>query len=204
MILNKKEYKFYLEADKIALDIDTRTGLRRRFRNYFNEDLWRFEKLLRKTEYFQNCSTSFLGKAYFFYLRLQLQRRQMKLGSLQIGPNCFGPGLSIAHQGNILVNSGARIGANCRIHPGVVIGTEAGYPHKAPTIGDNVFIGPGAKIFGEITIANGIAIGANSVVNKSFLETNITIAGVPAKKVSNKGSKGLLVDATELLTSKSK
>jgi serine O-acetyltransferase len=65
-----------------------------------------------------------------------------------------------------------------------------------PTIGDNVFIGPGAKIFGDIIIASGIAIGANSVVNKSFLETDITIAGVPARKVSNRGSRGLLVNAT--------
>jgi serine O-acetyltransferase len=80
------------------------------------------------------------------------------------------------------VNGGAKIGANCRIHPDVVIGAGASYRYKALKIGDNVFIGPGAKIFGDITIADGIAIDANAVVNKSFLETNITIAGVPAKK----------------------
>lgn len=57
-----------------------------------------------------------------------------------------------------------------------------------------MYIGPGAKIFGDIFIADNIAIGANAVVNKSFYESNITIAGVPAKKISNKGSKGLLVE----------
>ncbi|MEK4268049.1 MULTISPECIES: hypothetical protein [Bacillus] len=52
-----------------------------------------------------------------------------------------------------------------------------------PTIGDHVWIGPGAKLFGNIKIANGITIGANAVVNRSFTEENITIAGVPAQKV---------------------
>jgi serine O-acetyltransferase len=81
----------------------------------------------------------------------------------------------------------------------VVIGTKAGCSNRVPTIGDNVFIGPGAKIFGAITIANGIAIGANSVVTRSFLEPNVTIAGIPARKVNNKGSKCLLVDALEVI-----
>jgi serine O-acetyltransferase len=51
-----------------------------------------------------------------------------------------------------------------------------------------VYIAPGAKIYGAIEIADNIAIGANAVVNKSFLEPNITIAGVPARKISDKGS----------------
>jgi len=47
--------------------------------------------------------------------------------------------------------------------------------------------------FGPI-IADGIVIGANSVVNKSFTEENITIAGVPAKKINNKGRKDLFIE----------
>jgi serine O-acetyltransferase len=68
-----------------------------------------------------------------------------------------------------------------------------------PKIGDNVYIGPGAKIFGDIEIADGIAIGANSVVNRSFTEPNIGIAGIPAKKINDKGSEKLLARATEIL-----
>lgn len=119
---------------------------------------------------------------YLLYLKLQLQRRQMKLGGLFIAPNCFGPGLSIAYPSSILVNTGARIGANCRIHPGVVIGTEAGYGHKAPKIGNNVFIGPGAKIFGDIAIADGIAMGANSVLTDHFLnQTSLLLVFLQGK-----------------------
>ena len=54
-----------------------------------------------------------------------------------------------------------------------------------------MFIGPGTVIVGKITIADNIAIGANSYVAKSFYERGITIAGVPAKKVSDSGSFGL-------------
>ena len=65
-------------------------------------------------------------------------------------------------------------------------------------IGDNVYIGPGAMLFGPIRIADEIAIGANSVVNRSFEEPGITIAGAPARKVSDRGSEGLLIRGTEM------
>lgn len=58
---------------------------------------------------------------------------------------------------------------------------------KAPRLGDNCWIGPGAKLFGGITIGEGVMIGAGSVVNKSFTENNITIVGVPARKIKDTG-----------------
>jgi serine O-acetyltransferase len=115
-----------------------------------------------------------------------------------MSPNTFGPGLSIAHRGNIVVNGGARIGANCRIHVGVNIGTEAGKADAAPTIGDNCYIGPGAKIFGPIMIGPNTVIGANAVVNKSYPEGNQTLGGIPAQAISNKSSKGLLIEGYRL------
>jgi serine O-acetyltransferase len=51
-----------------------------------------------------------------------------------------------------------------------------------------VWIGPGAKIFGKITIADNVAIGANSVVNKSVAEPNVTVAGVPARIINRVGN----------------
>lgn len=73
-----------------------------------------------------------------------------------------------------------------RIHQGVNIGV--GYD-GAPRIGNNVWIGPGVKIFGNIEIANECAIGAGAVVNKSFYEKRISIAGVPARKISERGNR---------------
>jgi len=102
--------------------------------------------------------------------------------------NTFGPGLKINHFGLIVVNGNARIGAFCDIHQGVNIGQHGINIDDVPTIGDNVWIGPGAKIFGKITIASRCAIGANAVVNRSFNEENISIAGIPAKKISDTGN----------------
>ena len=76
------------------------------------------------------------------------------------------------------------------------------YPIPPPRIGNNVYIGPGAVIDGDIEIADGIAIGANSFVNKSFTEPEITIAGCPAKEISDKGSQKCWLRFTEILRKK--
>ena len=86
------------------------------------------------------------------------------------------------HYGTLVVNKKAYIGANYRIHVGVNIG---GTDEGVPMIGDNAYIGPGAKIFGNIIIGNNVSIGANAVVNKSFPD-NVIIAGVPAKIIKYK------------------
>ncbi len=134
-----------------------------------------------------------------------LQKLSVKLG-FTIPPNVFGPGLSIAHRGTIVVHEASKVGENCRIFHNVTIGTGLlGHmfaPNDSPSIGNNVFIGAGAVIVGAIAIADGIAIGANSYVDKSFSEPNITIAGCPAKKVSNRSSEDLWIRATEILRDK--
>ena len=143
---------------------------------------------MRKLEYALNCRRNPILK---LYRRILFRHTSVKLG-FSIPPNTFGPGLAIAHRGTIVVNGGAKIGANCRIHVDVNIGTEAGKDSAAPIIGDNCCIAPGAKIFGPITIGAGTVVGANAVVNKDFPQGNQTIAGVPARVVSKKSSENLL------------
>ena len=96
----------------------------------------------------------------------------------------FSGGLRINHYGLIVVNSEAKIGEWCDIHQGVNIGQniEKG---SVPILGNNIWIGPGAKIFGKIMIGDNTMIGANAVVSKSFEEGNCRIAGNPAKVISN-------------------
>ena len=190
MIQSKNDYKYYLKADRAALGIPVEwPGL---MAHYLFNDIWRYQRLLRKVEYYRNCKRFLLSRLYGLYLSFRLYRLGIRLG-FTVYPNVFGPGLSIAHIGTLIVSKGARVGAGCRIHNCVTIGTEAGQSYEAPKLGDNVYIGPGAKLFGDIVIADGIAIGANAVVNRSFLEPGITIAGVPALKVGDKGSEGLLI-----------
>ena len=49
-------------------------------------------------------------------------------------------------------------------------------------LGDNIYLGPGAKIFGLVVIADGCKIGANAVVNKSCEQKNSVLVGVPAQR----------------------
>ena len=116
------------------------------------------------------------GVICWLYAKYRFRKISIKLG-FSIPPNVFGPGLSLAHTGNIIINPNAHIGKNCRIHVGVNIGA---HHDKAPSIGNNVYIGPGAILFGDIQIADNISIGANATVNKSFTEPNVVIAGTPA------------------------
>lgn len=199
MIKSREDYEFYLEADKIALgigDFEKPTLKNKLIKDLY--DIWRFERLLRKLEYYINCKHSWFWDPYVLYLKWKFKHSSLKMG-FSIPPNVFGPGLSIAHPGTIIVNGYVRVGENCRIHNCVQLVTAAGSTNACPKIGDNVFIGPGAVIIGDIEIADGIVIGANSVVNKSFPEREITIAGTPAKKISYMGSGRYYHRATDVL-----
>lgn len=126
------------------------------------------------------------------YYKIRYRQLGVKLG-LSIPLNVFDFGLSIAHYGAICVNNKASIGKYCRIHEGVTIGASGG---GAPSIGDNVFIGTGAKVIGDIMIESDVAIGANAVVNKSILKRGVTVAGVPATIISTNSSISLLKAST--------
>jgi serine O-acetyltransferase len=192
MIQSTDDYRFYLEADRLAM------GIHRQRPSLFFHEVWKFERLLRKVEYYKNCRNAWLYRPYYLFLLNRFHRMSVRMG-YHIPPNVFGPGLSIMHWGSLIVSSYARVGENCRVHNNVHIGSAANNSRKVPKIGNNVFIGPGARIFGDIEIADGIAIGANAVVNRSFLEPHITIAGIPAQKVSDEGSEGIVVKATDLV-----
>jgi serine O-acetyltransferase len=104
----------------------------------------------------------------------------------------IGHSFYIAHFGGIVLNSKSIIGNNCNISQGVTIGVSGvGEKRGVPIIGNNVYIGVNAVIVGKIKIENNVLIGACSLVNKDVQENSIVI-GVPAIKVSNKGSKGYI------------
>lgn len=199
MINSKQDYLYYIEADRIAKALPKKRSLILRIKRlFFPNHIWKFQKTLRKLEYYSNCKKGVINKVYFFFIKRKYQRLSLKLG-FSIPINVFGPGLSIAHRGTIIISSGAKIGSNCRLHACVNIGTEAGYGSKAPIIGNNCYIGPGVKIYGNINLKDGVAIGANSVVNKSFKKLNIAIAGAPAKEIKDVDTKNILIPATELI-----
>jgi len=190
MIHSKEELQFYLDADKFAL------GIQKKKPSFFGNPIWKFQIALRKCEYYNN-KNSIVDKIMLKKHRFLKNKLGQRLG-FDIKEGVFGAGLRINHFGNIV--AGGKVGRWCDIHQGVNIGQTN--PTKRikgekynPTIGDNVWIGPGVKIYGNINIGSQVQIGANAVVGKSFDE-NVTIAGVPAKIIRNIGTAGVDVSSS--------
>lgn len=169
MITDKESLKFYLDADKFAL------GINRSRPKLMGDEVWKFQIALRKHEYYKNTGNIIASKFYAFLHH----KRGMKLG-FTIPINVFDAGLRINHKGLIVVNTACKVGKWCDLHQGINIGDNGFMKNEiiyncVPTIGNFVFIGPGAKIFGNIHIGNNIQIGANSVINKSVPDNSIAI-----------------------------
>jgi len=99
----------------------------------------------------------------------------------------IGPGLLIGHFSGIIIGRDVVMGADCAISQGVTIGeATSGEDRGSPVIGDGVYIAPGAKVFGPITIGARTAIGANAVVNRD-LPADAVAVGVPARVVKIRG-----------------
>jgi serine O-acetyltransferase len=169
MINSKKDYLYYLEADRIALQRSNIKTIKSIAKNLVvPKYIWKFQKLLRKVEYYKNCKKNIFAKIYYLFIFRKFINLSVKLG-FSIPCNVIGPGLAIVHYGTIIISAKAKIGSNLRIHANTNIGMAKG---GAPIIGNNCYIGPGAKLYGNITIGNDIVVGANSVVNKSFTTNN--------------------------------
>lgn len=177
LIRTKKELR-----DTIQADLNVRGLSRLPLLYSYRKPLLRFTIFLRHVEFLQNSNSVLIPKLYVKLQSLRLKRMGAWLG-LSISPNTCGPGLYLMHWGSIVISSEACIGRNARIHSCVNIGADR--TGCAPIIGDNVYIGPGAKVFGDISVGNNVDIGANAVVNKS-LPSDVVVVGVPGDIVKYK------------------
>ncbi len=119
------------------------------------------------------------------------------VAGLSLATRDIGPGLFIAHgEGTTL--AGERIGANCYVHQGVTIGWD--YKSlRTPVVGDDVFIGAGAVIVGDLTVGDGARIGANALV-LCDVPAGATAVGVPARVlVGRRDLEPLKFDASKLV-----
>lgn len=89
----------------------------------------------------------------------------------------IGPGLKLFHPVGVVIGPECVVGARCTIMQGTTLGAGAG---GSPTLGDDVFLGAGAKVFGHLTIGDRSVIGANAVVIDSIAADSFA-AGAPAK-----------------------
>jgi serine O-acetyltransferase len=164
-----------------------------RYRNYNVRpvSILLFTPGFRYTFYMRLCNylkNSRFRKAYiplFIICRLILRRYEFKY-SIQLPYNTqVGYGLHIGHHGGIVINQRCKIGNNVNLSHGVTLGyTRTGVPR----VGNDVYLGAGAKVIGGITIGNNVAIGANSVVTKNMPD-NAIVVGIPGKIISLKGNR---------------
>ena len=101
----------------------------------------------------------------------------------------IGEGFYVGHFGGITISPSAKIGRNVNISQLVTIGVS-GQGEKAgcPVIGDNVYLAPGAKVFGKISVGNNVKIGANAVVYKDIPDNAIVVLDPGFKIISYKGN----------------
>jgi serine O-acetyltransferase len=151
------------------------------YRDLVRSDLYRHEGAAGFSDFLRNSILS-PGFQYSFWMRTaaflsshrilrfglgHLARLVLRHYSLKYGISIpwrtkIGPGFYIGHFGQVVVHYRAVIGANCNISQGVTIGQANRGPRKGYAfIGDNVYIGPGAKIVGSVRVGNNVAIGAN-------------------------------------------
>jgi len=125
----------------------------------------------------------------FFFARLVSQISRQMTG-IEIHPGAkIGQGFFIDHGMGVVIGETAIIGDNVLLYQGVTLGgtgLEKGKRH--PTIGNNVVIGTGAKVLGNITIGDNSYIGANAVVIKD-VPPNSTVVGVPGRVTKQDGKK---------------
>lgn len=121
-------------------------------------------------------------------LYMVLKRAVEIYSGASISPRAvIGQGLYINHFGSIFVGA-VVIGENCNLSHEVTLGVAGrGGQRGMPTLGNRVYIAPGAKIIGQVTIGDDVAVGANAVVTKSIPDCAV-VAGVPAKIISFRGS----------------
>lgn len=134
------------------------------------------------------CLNRKKGKKYFWHLRQKNRtckfyplwryyygryQKLMNKNAADISLGCQMAGVPTFPHGfsGIFVSEGARIGKNCVIFQQVTIGSNTlpdSRGQGCPTIGDNVYIGCGAKIIGNVKVGNNVRIGANCVVTQDI------------------------------------
>lgn len=176
MIRSKQDLRYYLLEDLKRFSYK-----KPNIKDWILKNEWayiyKYIRTLRYVEYHLNTN----HRLRYLYYFLKYKRMCYNL-KVDIKPNNLESGFRLMHLGSLVrIKKNCRIGKNCTILPGVVIGNKRLEEDDSwVIIGDNCYIGLGAKIFGSVNIGNNVIIGANSVVAKDIPD-NCVVGGIPAK-----------------------
>lgn len=178
MLKTKEQLKEYLKADMSNYESQNVCFIKRCKNNLTanpvsdQKSIWKYIKTLRYLEYHVN-NEGILHKIATLYYSYRLRNLSYKTG-FQIPPNTCGKGLTIWHWGTIVINPKARLGDFCTLNPMIIIGHKR-EGDNAPQIGNNVFIGAGAKIIGDIKIGNNVIIAPNTNIVKNIDNGSVVV-----------------------------
>ena len=134
--------------------------------------------------------TNFLWRNKIPFIPRALSQLFRFLTGVEIHPGAtIGKGFFIDHGMGVVIGETTIIGNNVTLFQGVTLGgtgKETGKRH--PTLGDNIVVGTGAKVLGNIEIGSNSYIGANAVVIKS-VPPNTTVVGVPGRVAKQDGQR---------------
>ena len=188
-----REYKYHLFSDLYRIEgtISTRALIRHLIKG---QETYQYNFWMHTCRYTRQHS---LFKFLLYpFAKFMLNHYKYKFGISIPYETEIGSGFYIGHFGGIVINGKSKIGKNFNISQGVTLGmANRGRNKGYPVIGDNVYIGPGAKIVGAVNIGNNVAIGANCVVTKDIPD-NAVVVGIPGKVISYDGTSGY-VDNTD-------
>lgn len=188
-----KELRRYIASDLFRYM--TSTSLKSFVRAWYIAG-FRYTFFMRCCRYFG--TNGVLKKPLYLICRIALRHYSIKYGFQIPWQTEIGPGLSIGHYGPIIVNPSAKIGVNCNLTVGVLLGLnhkvdELGISQgfEYPVVGDRVALSNGAKLIGGVHVGSDSIIGVNAVVTKDIPDRSIAV-GAPAKVISDKGSAALV------------
>ena len=191
--MTKEELKAILQEEKeLYLGKNAKKIKKQKKCHHKRYTIWKYLYYFRKTKFWQCVRTEkgtkrwlkiYSKYAYRYYDKkrnIYSEKSGIEIGiNSQIGKNC-----DIWHS-NVVING--IVGDNCVFHGSNIIGNKGA--NATPILGNNVDIGAGAIIIGDVKLEDGIVVGAGAVVTKSFEISGCVIAGVPAK-VLRRGESG--------------
>jgi serine O-acetyltransferase len=190
-MMNWHEYKFYVRSDLYRYCGQASFTLL--VKNYLTNPGFQYSFWMRSCAYLRHGQLPY--RCMFLLAKLILRHLEVKYGISISDRTEIGCGFYIGHFGGIVIHPEAVIGDNCNISQGVTIGqSNRGNRAGNPVIGNYVYIGPGAQIFGHIFVGDHAAIGANAVVTKDIPENSVVV-GVPGRVISSNGSTDYVLNA---------
>ena len=187
MISSKAELKKLISEEMSVYGLNKRNIREKRYRHNKNYMIFKAIESLRIYEYWcvkrDNCKNGIPKKFYSFMVKSADRKKNIccEKVDIELSPFMIRKNVRICHD-NVVVFG--EIGENCVFHGNNVVGNKrTGASTEIPKIGNNVDIGFGAMIIGNVTIADNCVIGAGAVVTKSCEKEGSVLVGVPAKTI---------------------